>query len=184
MNDSTWVLQELVSRGAPSVIVPLLYDEITVKLAINAGAGSQIFTAVGGRSSLQAGVPVTLRAEILFAGPKSYVTSGKMRQGQHVDLGDCAVLRAGGIVLILTSVNITAIDTDPITAFGFNPEDFDIILLRSKTHFRAAYTPLASDIIIADTPDWGPADLNRLTYRNTRPGVFPISADIVALKSP
>ena len=38
-------------------------------------------------------------------------------------------------------------------------------MLRSKTHFRAVYEPLAEAILIVDTPDWGPADLTTLPYR-------------------
>ncbi len=182
MNDSTWVLQELVKRGVKKVAVPYLYDPASVALAIKSGVGSHIFTAVGGRSSLEAGLPVTLSATVLFAGQKQYLTQGTMRRGERVDLGDCAVIDADGITLILTSVNLTAINTDPFTVFGLNIEDFEIILLRSKTHFRAAYEDLAAAIIIADTPDWGPADLTRLEYRNTRPGVYPISARIIPLE--
>ena len=45
-------------------------------------------------------------------------------------------------------------------------ENFDIVILRSKTHFRAAYEPVSEEIIIVDTPDWGPADLTTLPYRH------------------
>ncbi len=181
MNDSTWLLQELMNRKGRKVAVPFLCDPTTVKMAIKTGVGSTIYTSVGGKSSSQAGLPVTMSAKVIFAGQKSFVTTGAMRHGMEVDLGDCAILEGNDITLILTSINITAIDMDPFVAFDLDPNDFDIILLRSKTHFRAAYGPLAAEIIIADTPDWGPADLNMLNYRNTRPGVYPISAAIVPL---
>jgi microcystin degradation protein MlrC len=48
-------------------------------------------------------------------------------------------------------------------------------VLRSKTHFRAAYEDLAEEILIVESPDWGPADLSTLPYRNVPPGVFPIT---------
>ncbi len=49
-----------------------------------------------------------------------------------------------------------------------------MILLRLKTHFRAVFEPLAEEIVIVETPDWGPADLSTLPSRRVRPGVFPI----------
>jgi len=183
MNDSTWCLQELMKRSGRKVAVPFLCDPITVKLALASGVGSNIFSAVGARSSLQAGLPVPLNGKVKFAGTMTYRTTGVMRQGYEVDLGNCAVLEANNITLILTSLNITALDTDPFRIFGFDPRDFDIILLRSKTHFRAAYTSLADEIIIADTPDWGTADLTRLDYRNSRPGVYPISARVIPIQA-
>jgi microcystin degradation protein MlrC len=44
--------------------------------------------------------------------------------------------------------------------------DYDLVILRSKTHFRAVWEPLAEEIVIVDTPDWGPAELTGLPYRN------------------
>ena len=66
-------------------------------------------------------------------------------------------------------------DTDPFTQCGLDIDEFDIIALRSKTHFRAAYEPIAGAILIVETPDWGPAELTTLPYRNAPPGVYPIT---------
>lgn len=54
----------------------------------------------------------------------------------------------------------SAVNGDPFYIFDQKPEDFDIIVLRSKTHFRSFYEPIAREILIVDTPDYGPADLN------------------------
>jgi microcystin degradation protein MlrC len=58
------------------------------------------------------------------------------------------------------------VDLDPFIQFGLEFDNFDIVVLRSKTHFRDAYEPVADEIIIVDTPDWGPADLPTLPYRH------------------
>ena len=176
MNDSTHVLRECVRRGLKKVAVPYLWDPVAVRSAINAGVDTHVATAVGGRSSAQAGDPVLLQGPVLFAGPKRYIGTGPMRRGVPVDLGDSAVIDSNGITVILTSNQLSAIDADPFVQFGLDPNDFDIIVLRSKTHFRAVYEDLADRIIIAETPDWGPADLSTLPYRNVPPGVFPITA--------
>lgn len=176
MNDSTHVLHECVKRGLKRVAVPYLWDPAAVRSAVQAGVGTHVATAVGGRSSAQAGDPVLLQGPVRFAGPKRYVGTGPMRQGVPVDLGDAAVIDSNGITVILTSNQLSAIDADPFIQFGLDPNDFDIIVLRSKTHFRAVYEDLADRIIIAETRDWGPADLSTLPYRNVPPGVFPITA--------
>ncbi len=176
MNDSTHVLRECVRRGLKKVAVPYLWDPVAVRSAINAGVGTHVATAVGGRSSAQAGDPVLLQGPVRFAGPKRYIGTGPMRRGVPVDLGDAAVIDSNGITVILTSNQLSAIDADPFIQFDLDPNDFDIIVLRSKTHFRAVYEDLADRIIIAETPDWGPADLSTLPYRNVPPGVFPITA--------
>jgi microcystin degradation protein MlrC len=175
MNDSTWVLRELLRRGATKVAVPYLWDPEAVRLAMAAGVGARVTLAVGGRSSARAGGPVEISGEVLYAGPKRYLGTGPMRRGRIVDLGSTALIDAGGILVSLTTTSLSAIDADPFVQFGLDPLDFDIIVLRSKTHFRAVYETLAEAIVIVDTPDWGPADLTALPYRNVRPGVYPIT---------
>jgi microcystin degradation protein MlrC len=99
------------------------------------------------------------------AGHKTYRTTGPMGHGNLVDLGPTAVIEAGDITIWVTSAQRTAIDEDCFVQFGMKASDFGIIVLRSKTHFRAVYEPLAECILIVDTPDWGPADLTTLPFR-------------------
>ena len=74
------------------------------------------------------------------------------------------------------SAQWSAIDLDCFEQYGLDPRDFDIILLRSKTHFRELYEPLCAEIVIIDTPDWGPAELANLPYEYLPAGVYPVSA--------
>jgi len=166
MNDSTHVLREILRRGMKKVAVPYLCDAQAAALAIKAGLGAEISATVGGRSSQRSGGPVALRGKVLSAGEKSYRGTGAVRKGNLVNLGPSAVIDADGVAIIVTSINNTAIDLDPFTQFDMRFEDFDIVVLRSKTHFRAAYEPVSEEIIIVDTPDWGPADLTTLPYRH------------------
>ena len=176
MNDSTYVLRALAHRPGPRVAVPYLWDPESVSAACAAGVGAEIDLQLGGKSSVRAGGPVPLRARVVFAGPKRFTGTGPMRKGAPVDLGDCAVLEAGSITIVATSRQLSAIDLDPFHQFGLDPLDFDIIVLRSKTHFRAAYEAIADRILIAETPDWGPADLSTLPYRHARAGVYPLTS--------
>jgi microcystin degradation protein MlrC len=165
MNDSTYVLREVLRRGLSRVAVPYVCDPAAAEAAIASGEGAQVRLMVGGHSSERSGGPVELDARVLFAGEKTYRGTGEVRQGKPVDLGPTAVLDANGVVVTVTSANSTAIDLDPFIQFGMRAEDFAIIVLRSKTHFRAAYEPIAEEIVLVDTPDWGPADLTTLPYR-------------------
>ncbi|MDA0662849.1 MAG: M81 family metallopeptidase [Proteobacteria bacterium] len=175
MNDSTWTLRELMRRKVRHVAVPYLWDPAAARAAVETGTGNAISIDVGGHSSDRTGGPVRLVGRVLFAGPKRFIGTGPMRKGRDIDLGLAAVIEADGITVILTEHTTPAIDLDPFIQFGLDAADFDIIVLRSKTHFRAVYEAFSAEIIIIDTPDWGPADLTTLPYRNVRPGVFPVT---------
>ncbi len=176
LNDSTYTLRALIERGAASAAVPYLWDADAARAAMAAGEGATVTLDLGGHSSERAGRPVRLTGKVLFAGDKSYVGTGPMRQGRPIHLGPTALIDAAGIVVSVTSIPTPAIDEDPFIQFGLDAGDFAIIVLRSKTHFRAVYEDLAQEILIVDTPDWGPADLTTLPFRNVGPGVFPITS--------
>ncbi|MER8543316.1 M81 family metallopeptidase [Mesorhizobium sp. M1334] len=166
MIDSTYVLQELIRQGAKNAAVPFLWDPDSAAAACRAGVGTTIKLKLGGHSSARSGGPVSVEAKVLYAGEKSFSVSGPMSHGLKVDLGLTAVLDVEGIIVSVTTAPTTAVDEDPFLQFGMRPQDFSVIVLRSKTHFRAVYEPLAEEIVIVDTPDWGPADLTTLPYRH------------------
>ena len=130
---------------------------------------------IGGHSSAKAGGRLSLTAKVLWVGEKRFAMGGEMGRGRPVDLGPTAVIRIRGIVVWLISENLSAINLDPFEQFAIDHRDFDIVVLRSKTHFRAIWQDEAAEIIIVDTPDWGPALLNTLPYERARKGVFPIT---------
>lgn len=175
MNDSTWALRRLIAENdGLAVHCPYLWDPETAAAAVAAGAGARLTVALAGKSSERAGGPVAAEAEVLWAGDKVFTGSGPMRKGRRIDLGPSALLRFGGVTVSVISVCTSAIDLDALEQFGIDVAAQDIVLLRSKTHFRAVYEPLAAAIVIVDTPDWGTADLAQLPYRHVRPGIFPL----------
>lgn len=165
MNDSTYLLREVLARGLTRVAVPFLCDPGAAAAAMQAGVGATITVDVGSDSSPRAGGKVRLAGRVLYAQPTRFTRTGPVARGSSMDLGPTAVIDANGIVVSVTTHQTTAIDRAPFEQFGLRPEDFAIIVLRSKTHFRAVYEPMSEAILIVDTPDWGPADLTTLPYR-------------------
>jgi microcystin degradation protein MlrC len=174
--DSTYVLRAVLQRKLGRTAVPLVWDPQAVEKAMSAGVGQHVRLPVGGFSSLKAGGPVDVEGKILFAGPKSYRATGPYYTGRLVNLGDVVVIDTGFAVISISSRPYVAVSDDCFTEFGMAASDFDYILLRSKTHFRAVYEPLAAAIVIIDTPDWGPADLSTLDYAHVpRERTYPFS---------
>jgi len=176
-NDSTRVLAPLLASALSRVIVPYFTDPVGVAVAMASGVGAQVMLGLGGRSSDKAGVPVQFGGRVRACGPMRYQATGPYRTGEWVDLGDSAVIDNGRVTVIVTSNPVVAVDLDPFVQFGLEPDDYDVVLLRSKTHFRAAWEPIAAEILLVETPDWGPADLGKLDYHRVPAGVFPITGD-------
>lgn len=165
MNDSTYLLAALLDRGVRRAAVPFLWDAAAARAAQAAGVGNTVRLQLGGHSSAKAGPPLDVVARVLWAGEKRYQVSGSFMRGARVDLGITALLDIEGISVSVVSAFAFAVDDDPFRIFGLDLADFDIVVLRSKTHFRAFYESVAAEILIVDTPDYGVADLRRLPYR-------------------
>ena len=114
---------------------------------------------------------------MLWAGEKVFIGTGPMRRGRRIDLGASALLRFGTVTVSVISNSTSAIDLDALEQFGIDFDSQNILLLRSKTHFRAVFEPLAASIVIVDTPDWGTADLEQLPYRHAPPDIFPLARE-------
>lgn len=178
LNDSTYTLRELLARGSGArVFAPFMFDPESAAACVAAGTGAEVQLQLCGKTSPQAGEPMDVTAKVVWAGDKTITVTGPLYTGAQFKLGNSAVLDLGGGVMVsLISVQWSAIDRDPFDQFGLKPEDFDIILLRSKTHFRHIYTPMCEDILIVDTPDWGPADVTTLPYEYADRTSFPFTA--------
>ena len=175
LNDSTYVLKALLRRGGARVYAPFMFDPELAKAACEAGAGGVVRMPMFGKSSDRAGGPIDGAANVLQAGPLKFDITGPLKTGAMIDLGDAALLDIDGVRVSVVSAQWSAIDLDCFRLYDLKPEDFDIILLRSKTHFREIYEPMCAEIVIVDTPDWGPAELGALPYEHLPADTFPLT---------
>lgn len=176
--ETTYVLRELLEQDAENVAFPLLHDPEAVERCADAGEGSELTLAVGSKSSPRGGEPVELTGTVEWIGERTYTATGPMRKGQEITHGPTAIVRADGIWLQLTTEMDTGlIDTDPIEQYGADPHAFDLIVSKSKTHFRAVFEELAEEIVIVDAPEYSPADLDVFEYENVADGIYPITSD-------
>jgi len=175
-NDTTFVLKELLAQNVQNAAMPLMKDPKAVKICHEAGVDKTVEVNVGAGTGWRDGGPVRVRGRVLWVGEGKYLGTGPMRKGLPIDHGPTAIVQANGIWLQLTTFGASLIDEDPITQFGRKPGDFDIIVTKSKTHFRAVYEEIGEEIVIVDAPGQCRADLSVFRYRNVPLGVYPITA--------
>jgi microcystin degradation protein MlrC len=53
-------------------------------------------------------------------------------------------------------------------------ESLEIVVLKSRIHFRAFYDDVAGSVVVIDAPGLGPADLTQHNYENIPEGLYPI----------
>jgi microcystin degradation protein MlrC len=119
------------------------------------------------------GDPVDLDCTVLALAPDLVQTG---LSGSPTAMGDCALVRAGGIDILLVSLRNQAIGTDLFTQLGCDLAALKIIVVKSSQHFQASYSKIARKVIYAGSPGTVTLDLSTLPYRKIRRPKWPLDA--------
>jgi microcystin degradation protein MlrC len=161
---STHILEELIKQGAENFCIATLRDERALKkIEAEFKQGETVDLELGGYSDEFAGNPVRIEGKIEYLGNYRRET--------------VAVLNFGTNNRVILTPHLTQITTPNIFApLSIPLEDLDIIVLKSRVHFRRGFheTGLAGAIFEVDAPGLGPADLTVLPYKNIPKDIYPV----------
>jgi microcystin degradation protein MlrC len=80
----------------------------------------------------------------------------------------------GGIAIALISRNGQANDLAQLISLGVDPLHRATIAVKSNHHFRAAFEPIAREVVTVNGGGLGAAILSRMDYRNVRRPIWPL----------
>lgn len=172
--DSTFILGELLDKGATDTVV-IIADPSSVEKAVSAGVGERVSLQIGGKTDRFHGEPVEVRAEVTLISNGVFRNRGQMRDGIVEDMGRTAVVAVGGVRIVLTEKKMPPWNLEQLRSVGISPESQKIIVVKSAVAFRAAYEPIAGEIIEVDSPGLSSVNLGQFNFKNIRPGLFPFS---------
>jgi microcystin degradation protein MlrC len=69
------------------------------------------------------------------------------------------------------------LDLQQFKSFGIEPERKRVIALKSMQHFRAAFEPIAGQVVVCDSGALCTLHYERLPYRNVPRPIFPLDQD-------
>ncbi|HWE62198.1 MAG TPA: MlrC C-terminal domain-containing protein, partial [Chloroflexota bacterium] len=96
--------------------------------------------------------------------------SGPVFNGMEVSMGRYAVVRSGGLAVLLTERPACTFDPETYRHVGLAVESADVIVVRSATLFRAGFSGVAGDIKILDLSGASTPRLDTLEFvRAPRP---------------
>ncbi|HEX7787461.1 MAG TPA: MlrC C-terminal domain-containing protein, partial [Methylomirabilota bacterium] len=94
-------------------------------------------------------------------------------------LGPTAVLDVDDVKVILISYRWQTLDPEMIRFVGIDPLRERILAVKSTIHYRAAFEPIAKEIIEVDAPGLSSSNLSRFEYRRVRRPIYPLDPDLV-----
>ena len=169
--DSTGLLKALIAAGTEDAVLGLLCDPAAAAAAHAAGEGTTLRIALGGHSGPEGVTPLEAEYRVERLGSGRFRTTGQVVGGRDADIGPMALLRFGGVRVVVTSKRMQAFDQAPFQHLGVDPARERILALKSTCHFRAEFEPLAEAVIVVLAPGYYLADPSAYPFRRLRPGV-------------
>ncbi|MEP6971544.1 MAG: M81 family metallopeptidase [Betaproteobacteria bacterium] len=174
--DSNLILEAMLRLGIRSrALVPLIAPETVARL-VQAGVGAQVTLPVGGN------VATTFFKPLQVTGIVRQVADGKVDLSQHhqgqIDMGRTVVFEVGPVTLLISELRGLAGNLpDVYRAFGIEPTDYKIAVLKTASNFQY-FASITSQVIRADTRGPGQSDVFGLPWKRIPRPVYPLD-DIV-----
>jgi microcystin degradation protein MlrC len=172
------MLHALLQQGAGKVYpgqvaLGLMFDPTAAKMAHEAGIGAQIDCALGKAVPIFTGQlsdpPVQGRFTVKALSDGQCVLKGPMMTGVTVQMGLSACLEIEGILVAVVSGKMQLLDRELLRNVGIHAEKMKIVVAKSSNHFRADFTPIASQVIVAKAPGPMAADPGDLPWKKLSP---------------
>jgi len=173
--DGTVLLAEMLRQGVNSGVI-VLFAPDAVRDCQQAGTGSHLARPVGGAVDRLHGDPVEVAGTITGLFDGTWVETEARHGGRrHNDQGPTAVVRLdGGITLVLNSLQTPPFSLGQLTSIGIDPRAVQMIVVKAAVAYKAAYAPIAAEIIEVDTPGVTAVNPARFAYHHIARPMFPL----------
>jgi len=169
-SDTTGLLEALVRGRAEQAALAVMWDPAAAQAAHAAGAGADLTLGLGGRSG-EGHRPFRGSFTVERLGNGRFTGTGPMWGGAQMNLGPMALLRIGGVRVVVASRKVQGADQSIFRHLGVEPPAERILALKSSVHFRADFAPIAQDILVVKAPGAMLADPADFPFRRLRPGL-------------
>ncbi len=172
--DSTFILAELLRQKA-SGFVAVLCDPESVQTCVQVGVGNQVSLQVGGKADKQHGESVSIHGKVHLIHDGHFIETEPRHGGQkYHNQGLTAVVAVRDSLVVLTSNRQTPFSLQQLLSLGIDPKAMRMIVVKAAIAYRAAYEPIAGEIIEVDTPGLTAVNPQHFSYRHVRRPLFPL----------
>lgn len=167
--DATDCLSLLIQAQAEEAAVAI-NDPIAVAGLEKIKPGESVTLEIGGRNCDSVSGPLSLKVELVsksdgrfeLEDDKSHLAS---MFGDTFDMGPSAVVKTGGILILLTSHRTPPFDLAQWRSQGIDPAKLKFIVVKASVAHRRAYAPITARTLVVDTPGPTSNDLSGYEYQ-------------------
>lgn len=170
--DSMAVAARLLARERMPRSASVVSDPPAVERAFAAGVGAVLEFEVGGFVDPQA-PRITAEGYVRSLHDGSFRPEVVGHTGDLVKVGRAAVVRFRDLDVVVCEVIAGNGDPQLYRAFGIEPTQYDLVVVKANTSFRAGYRKIASTIVPTDTPGAASANVRTLGFVRMPQSIYP-----------
>ncbi len=163
--DATFLLRRILERGLGDVVSGLYWDPVAVRLCAEAGEGATLDLRLGGKLGPMSGDPLDLRVRVRAVRDGLVQHFGRLA----VPMGRAVRVSAEGVEIVLTERRGQTFHPEAFTGLGIDLGAARIVCVKSSTHWRAGFAPIAVRLIDVATPGAICPSFDRIPARRQPP---------------
>ncbi len=176
--DSPALLKAMVEAGLENAAFALSTDPEVAQAAIAAGDGAEISMPLGAKFDPSVTPAFDMTATVKkVSGQGKFTFEGPMMRGVDAVMGPSALLQIGGVETVVTTNRFQPYDRMFLVHFGVIPEEKSVVAVKSSQHFRAAYGPMAREIMLVDAAGITSPDTRKFPFKTIRRPIWPLDMD-------
>ena len=169
--DTTYMLAALRDAGISPAVYGPLCDPLAVGICFEVGVGARLPLRLGGKLAPESGPPLDVDAEVLFLKRDAFQDQ---LADQRVSIGDVAVIRTGGLEILLTTKRTGVFSPTIFTHHGITLADKQVIGLKNLYRHRDVFRPLTREQLFVATPGLCTPDWASIPFRRIPRPMWPL----------
>jgi microcystin degradation protein MlrC len=177
--DTTELLKFLLQEQFPNS-ASVINDPASVARLADHQPGENVELPIGAGASSAFCEPLNLKVEFVSASDGKFELEDHNSHlasmyGIHIDMGSCAVVRSGDVVILLTSRKTPPFDLGQLRSQGIVPEECSIIAVKAAVAHRRAYDPITSKTYTVATAGPCSSNVKDFNWKHVRRPIYPLN---------
>ena len=176
--DSVRLLEAMIHAQLDNAAFGCVPDPAAAQKCITAGVGQEVEITLGAKIDPKTyGPSLRVRGTVEHVSDGKFIAQGPMSKGVQLCMGPTAVLRCGGVRVLVTTHNIQVYDLQVFFSQKIDPRACSVVAVKSWHHFRAAFEPISRKVMLVDSGGLASRDLKRFTYHKIRRPIYPLDME-------
>jgi microcystin degradation protein MlrC len=176
--DSVRLLEAMIHAQLDNAAFGCVPDPEAAQKCITAGVGQEVEITLGAKIDPKTyGPSLKVRGTVEHVSDGKFIAQGPMSKGVQLSMGPTAVLRCGGVRVLVATHNIQVYDLQVFLSQKIDPRACSVVAVKSWHHFRAAFEPISRKVMLVDSGGLASRDLKHFTYHKIRRPIYPLDME-------